>query len=279
MTMINTNPTLDQISEHIGDRLANKAPELKEQWECSTPVKHLVVDDLLPDDWAISIANLFPKASQLPRNESLKESKSIGVDMDNYAPQLKAITFALQSTRILQIVSQITSIPSLNPDKNLYSGGLSMMQDKDFLNPHIDNSGNPFLKQYRRINALYYVTPDWNPQWGGNLELWDSRRANPIKVESLFNRLVLMNTNRTSFHSVSPIHDCGKNSRKCVSNYYFSPKSPEPYEYFHVTSFRGRPEQSWIDSWLRMDAWVRGLYRKIRPRTEKSIKHVFGAKK
>jgi len=42
-----------------------------------------------------------------------------------------------------------------------------------------------------------------------------------------FNRLVLMNTNRTSFHSVRPIRGCGPLTRNCVSNYYFSPLSPE----------------------------------------------------
>jgi hypothetical protein len=146
----------------------------------------------------------------------------------------------------------------------------------DFLNPHIDNSGNPLLNQYRRINTLYYVSPDWEPAWGGQLELWDARRANPVAIAPRFNRLVLMNTNRTSYHSVNPIHDCGDKTRNCVSNYYFSPQSPEAFDYFHVTSFRGRPEQPLRDAWLRLDAWARGVYRKVRPRKAGEIKHRYG---
>jgi hypothetical protein len=122
---------------------------------------------------------------------------------------------------------------------------------------------------------LYYVTPGWNPEWGGVLELWDGDRANPLGVEPRFNRLVLMNTNRTSYHSVRPISGCGTMTRNCVSNYYFSPSSPEGYEYSHVTSFRGRPEQPLRDAWLRFDAWARGVYRLVRPRTAASVKHKY----
>jgi hypothetical protein len=54
-------------------------------------------------------------------------------------------------------------------------------------------------------------------------------------VPSLFNRLVLMVTNRTSWHSVNKITHEGK--RCCVSNYYFSRVAPEARGYFHCTSF------------------------------------------
>jgi Rps23 Pro-64 3,4-dihydroxylase Tpa1-like proline 4-hydroxylase len=174
---------------------------------------------------------------------------------------------------VLAATTALTGIATLNPDRNLYSGGISAMGEGDFLNPHIDNSGNPFLQQYRRINVLYYVTPDWNPAWGGSLELWDGDRANPMTLEARFNRLVLMNTNRTSFHSVSPIRGCGSAERRCVSNYYYSPESPEGYEYFHVTSFRGRPEQTFLDLCLRLDAAARGFYRRFRPRRAGDVAH------
>ena len=55
-------------------------------------------------------------------------------------------------------------------------------------------------------------------------------------------------------------------SRCCVSNCYFSATSPEEAEYFHVTSFRGRPEQPLRDAVLRIDAKLRTTLRKFRPR-------------
>ena len=50
-----------------------------------------------------------------------------------------------------------------------------------------------------------------------------------------------METNKTSYHSVSKVQI--DKPRCCVSNYYFSKISPDSSEYFHVTSFTGRPEE------------------------------------
>ncbi len=273
--MIISEHSIQDFSTQIAARFSREAKALSEFWNNSKPVRHLVIDDLLPIEWAKKIAASFPKMDQLRRYESRKEYKGVGVAMDEYAPILKAITFAFQDPKVLDAVMEVTQIGRLQADANLYSSGLSAMGEGDFLNPHIDNSGNPLLQQYRRINALYYVTPEWNPDWGGSLELWDANRSNPIVLPARFNRLILMNTNRTSFHSVSAIRSCQGKTRNCVSNYYFSPESPEGYEYFHVTSFRGRPEQPLLDSWLRMDASVRGLYRRFFPRKAEAIKHKY----
>jgi Rps23 Pro-64 3,4-dihydroxylase Tpa1-like proline 4-hydroxylase len=75
----------------------------------------------------------------------------------------------------------------------------------DFLNPHIDNSHDGERKRYRRLNLLYYVSPDWKIENGGNFELWDDERINQKTLTALTNRLVVMETNKISWHSVSPV--------------------------------------------------------------------------
>ena len=129
----------------------------------------------------------------------------------------------------------------IEPDPELYAGGLSMMFRGDFLNPHIDNSHNRVRNRYRRLNLLYYVSPDWGASNGGHFELWDNTRINPKTVLAHANRLVVMETNKTSWHSVN--HVSADLPRCCVSNYYFSRLSPDSSDYFHVTSFTGRPEE------------------------------------
>jgi hypothetical protein len=52
-------------------------------------------------------------------------------------------------------------------------------------------------------------------------------------------------------------------SRCCISNYYFSEKPLEDHEYFHVTSFRGRPEQPLRDMVLQGDIALRQGIRKV----------------
>ena len=65
---------------------------------------------------------------------------------------------------------------------------------------------------------LYYVTPGWRLENGGNLELWDCAVRRNVTLVSQFNRLVLMETTPWSWHSVSPVVADG--FRCCVSNYY-----------------------------------------------------------
>ena len=116
-----------------------------------------------------------------------------------------------------------------------------MMFKGDFLNPHIDNSHDSERNRYRRLNLLYYVSPNWNLENGGNFELWDKEKTNQKTLIAKTNRLVVMETNKTSWHSVSKV--LTDKPRCCVSNYYYSKKSPDSTDYFHVTSFSGRPDE------------------------------------
>jgi hypothetical protein len=85
------------------------------------------------------------------------------------------------------------------------------------------------------------VSPDWIIENGGNFELWDKEKLNQKTITAHTNRLVVMETNKTSWHSVSEVQ--ADRPRCCVSNYYFSAISPDSTDYFHVTSFTGRPEE------------------------------------
>ena len=142
---------------------------------------------------------------------------------------------------IVDLVAELTLLSEIEPDPSLYAGGLSMMFYGDFLNPHIDNSHDSDRNRYRRLNLLYYVSPDWKIENGGNFELWDRDRVKQKTITAKTNRLVVMETNKTSWHSVSKITI--DKPRCCVSNYYFSKNSPDSTEYFHVTSFSGRPDE------------------------------------
>lgn len=132
-------------------------------------------------------------------------------------------------------------LKSIDPDPKLYAGGLSIMFPNDYLNPNIDNSHDGERSKYRRLNLLYYVSPDWSLDNGGNFELCNKERTIPKTTISHQNRLVVMRTNKTSWHSVSKVN--AERPRCCVSNYYFSKISLDGDEYFHVSPFLGRPEQ------------------------------------
>ena len=149
------------------------------------------------------------------------------------------------------MVTAITGLSGSRADPTLYASGISVMTKSDYLRPHLDNSHDGDQQLYRVANLLFYVSPDWRLENGGNLELWDLEVRRGTPIESRFNRLVIMETNPTSWHSVSRVVADGR--RMCVSNYYFSPRSPTGRDYRNVTSFLGRPEEPLVRALLRAD--------------------------
>ena len=225
-------------------RLEEAREKIIDQWEnpIDTPTRHFVLDNLLPNQDVEKIYSAFPRNGEgFFDRESFRQKKRTSADLSNFNPILSDITYAMQDSRIVAKVSELCSIESIEPDPKLYAGGLSMMFPDDYLNPHIDNSHDGERNLYRRLNLLYYVSPEWAFENGGNFELWDDKRTKQKTLVAHQNRLVVMETNKTSWHSVSKV--TADRPRCCVSNYYFSETSPDGDEYFHVTSFSGRPEQ------------------------------------
>jgi Rps23 Pro-64 3,4-dihydroxylase Tpa1-like proline 4-hydroxylase len=267
---------LDRVSlaRRMHPVIAGQAAELSKQWTQSAPINHFIVDDLLPEDWVRSIRSAFPSPETMTLRSSLRELKYVAAQMNRYNPLLEEIIYAFQDPELVQTVEQITGLRSLEPDSLLYAGGISLMGQGHFLNPHVDNSHDKFRQRYRVLNLLYYVSPDWSEGHGGNLELWpEGPGGKPVTIVSKLNRLVVMVTHQKSWHSVS--RSVNHEDRCCVSNYYFSKHPVGPSDYFHVTSFRGRPEQPVRDLVLRGDAWLRMLVRRLFPRGVKDTPHYY----
>lgn len=253
-----------EIADSIVKKLEDNLDSLSAMYQASKPkIGYFFIDDLLPADVANNIFSCFPEAKAMKLKKSIREYKCIAAQMDAYNPILEEAVYAFQDPRVVALVTKICGIKNLYPDEHLYAGGISLMGDQHFLNPHLDNSHDKDIDRWRVLNLLYYVTPNWPETNGGNLELWpDGLRAAPTVIHSKFNRLAVMATHDGSWHSVSPI-SCDNMTRCCVSNYYFSDTSLKAGESFHVTSFRGRPDQLLRDLILRVDIKARMTIRKL----------------
>jgi len=262
------------LADLILEKLINEKIHLKNEFNKSGQINSCIIDELLPVEIANEIYSAFPSPEEMTAYKSLRENKRIAAQMDLYNPLLEEAVFAFQDNRIVEVVEEITGLKEMIPDEHLYAGGISLMATGNFLNPHIDNSHDNDREHYRVLNLLYYCTPNWDINNGGNLELWDNGMHKKQRViHSKFNRLVLMITNKTSIHSVSKVLADGK--RCCVSNYYFSKKPAEANEYFHVTSFFGRPEEPIKNVFLRLDAFLRQTIRTLTNKRVVKTKHIY----
>jgi len=253
----------EQLVQLILERLDRDADAIQADFHSDKGIKthFTAIDDFFPDDIARKIFEAFPRFEKMRLLDSFREKKYTSKDFDEFDPLMKDATFAFQDERVVKRVAELTGIEDPHGDPHLYAGGLSAMAKGHFLNPHLDNSHDGERKHYRVLNLLYYITPDWKVENGGNLELWDEDVKNPIEIPSLFNRLVLIGTNDKSFHSVNEVKTEG--ARCCVSNYYFSPHSPNGYETFHVTYFQARPEQTVRRIVTKLDSGLRTAVRRF----------------
>jgi Rps23 Pro-64 3,4-dihydroxylase Tpa1-like proline 4-hydroxylase len=235
----------EELTHLLMAKLNNSADSITTQWAKpeGTKTRHFFIDDLLPATVCRDIYEAFPKYGDgFFERESFRERKRTSAHLKSFDPILANITYAFQDIRIVELISNLVDFKDIEPDPKLYAGGLSMMFRNDFLNPHIDNSHDSERKRYRRLNLLYYVSPNWKLENGGNFELWNDDRTTPKTLYARSNRLVVMETSKTSWHSVSKVEV--DEPRCCVSNYYFSKLSPDASKYFHVTSFTGRPNEN-----------------------------------
>jgi Rps23 Pro-64 3,4-dihydroxylase Tpa1-like proline 4-hydroxylase len=252
-----------EIADLIFNNLLSHQNELKKQFDThKSDIGFFYLDNLLPADIALEIYKNFPSIEDTVQRKSLKEKKFTAFQMDKYNPLLEEVIYAFQDKRIVALISKICSIETVFPDEFLYAGGLSLMPKDNFLNPHLDNSHDKNRNRWRVLNLLYYVTPDWKLDFGGNLEVWPKGLTEKqVTIASKFNRLAVMATHQKSWHSVSKVTT--DKTRCCISNYYFSDVALNASETFHVTTFRGRPQEKIKDIFLQLDNKARSFLRKI----------------
>jgi len=241
----------DQLTDLIVQRLSESKEHLKKQFFAEHPIKvahHFTLDNLLPTEIAEKIYASFPLPSQMHLLNSPGELKLKYSYVKKESTLLQDIHFAIQHPRVIAVIEEITGIKNQIPNQSRLDGAVSTLLKGYYINPHLDNSHDIEKKHYQTVNLLYYVSPNWKLENGGNYELWDEAIKNRIIIPSLFNRLLVMETNQTSWHSVNRVL-CDA-PRCCVFNYLYSEQAPRGEEYFHSTlsSFfntlmRPRPEQ------------------------------------
>ena len=252
-----------EISSLMYQNLVQNKQEIRQQFLSNKEqIGFFYMDDLLSKKVALKIHACFPKTSETVQRKSLREQKFTAFQMNKYDVLLEEVIYAFHEPEIVTLISEICDLEAVYPDENLYAGGLSLMKKGNFLNPHLDNSHDKDRNKWRVLNLLYYVTPDWKLENGGNLEVWpNGLKEAQITIESKFNRLVVMATHQKSWHSVSKVEI--ENTRCCVSNYYFSDAPLLASDSFHVTTFRGRPNEKVKDYILKIDNSLRSIVRTI----------------
>ena len=119
--------------------------------------------------------------------------------------------------------------------------GAAPVDHGGYLNMHADFTVHPQHRDWRRrVNLLLYLNEDWRPEYGGDLELWDTEMTHrEVSVAPLANRVVVFTTDADSFHGHPEPMQCPPGTaRRSLALYYFT---HEVDPMVRSTEYRARP--------------------------------------
>ena len=231
--------SLDSVLFMFGeDRFPKLAVKHRDDFQEAVPFKHAVIDNFLPEEVAQRIFEHYPKVDdKITHHDNENTSRKLQQDVANMHPYVRAFAAALSSREFLLFLETLTGIECLIPDPYLFGGGAMISEKGDFLNIHQDFNWHFQLQLHRRVNALLYLTPDWKPEYGGDLELWDESKC-VQRVTPLFNRLVVFATPGANHGQPEKMDAPEEVKRRVFSAFYYTSRpSDETFDDPHFTKY------------------------------------------
>lgn len=203
-------------------------------FQAAQPFPHIAIDDFLPEEVAIRIADSFPGVDDIAwRLEGPGDSRHSGdpnveklttSDEEKFPPFIRHMMGQFQSGIFCRFLDRLTGFRMLHPDPNHYGCGLHSTGPGGRLMLHVDASRHPDRNMHQLINVIYYCSRDWKPEWGGTLELWNADATECVaRVDPLFNRLLVFYTGGRSWHGhPHPVTAPPGHRRNSLALYYYS---------------------------------------------------------
>ena len=249
---------------------------LHEQYASAEPFPHIVMDDFVSSDFLRPLIGNYPSRdgkSHFDRDqERLKYQYGPWEVAD---PALRNLLIQLNSRAFVKFLEKLSGIKGLIPDPHYSGGGLHETLPGGHLSVHADFNVHGVLKLERRLNFLLYLNDDWDPDFGGQLELWDREmRACQSRIDPVLGRAVVFNTSLDSFHGHPDPLKCpeGRSRRSIATYYYTAPEDGIAALPKRTTVFKARSQTGDKKDWKVgvdhfVNDWVpfrlQGLARKV----------------
>lgn len=220
------------LQSNIEDRI----DRLHEHYTQADPFPHVVIDQFFETGYAERLLAEFPpfEAGNALTEMGKLGKKSVNKDIEAIGEAYRQLAAYLVSDDFIQSMQRITGIDNLIAIPG-GAGGTHESRNGADLSPHLDYNYVDYQGEalHRRLNVLFYLNKNWDPEWGGNFEVHSDPqhpRKNAFKKFAPdFNRVIVMETSERSWHGYDQIKlpDPDTQSRKSISIYLFSRTRPE----------------------------------------------------
>ena len=194
----------------------------------ASPYPHCIIDGMWPEEFLNEILQEWPSTEhgswRNVRNDNVFRNRN--AQQPTFPPSVKRAFSSLDSPKFRAQLEELTGYENLIIDPR-FGAGAGMHHDLDgaYLGVHTDAQWNSPIG-YRVINIFLYLNPEWKPENGGELVLWDASTKEPVTaIPPLFNRTVVMVANRKALHEVLPVS--GMVRRSLALYYYVEPPPDE----------------------------------------------------
>ncbi len=208
----------------------------RETFQQAQPFKHVLMENFLDDEFLKNILIEFPlpPGQGALKNEFGGASRKHAVHaITELGENFKKWDNLLQSDEFIHYLEKISGINDLIYDPEYHGAGTHNNLDGQGMLTHIDFNLHRTTGYHRRLNLIIYINEEWDPEWGGSLELhrdpWEPATDEVHIFPPLLNNAVLFETNEYSWHGFENIklpEDKKNLSRKSLTVYYYSKTRP-----------------------------------------------------
>ena len=226
------------------EQCASVGASLGEAYRSAHPFPSIAMDDFLDADILRQILREFPSRDGVRFFNRAQERFKYQFGPDHFSgPTIRNLMAELNSDAFVQFLSEMTGISGLIPDPYFVGGGLHETLPGGHLSIHADFNIHGDMKVERRLNLLIYLNDDWDPSYGGELELWDARmRGSARSILPIMGRAVVFSTTSKSFHGQPDPVKCPEGrSRRSIATYYYTAFRVEADIPVRSTMFQARP--------------------------------------
>lgn len=208
--------------------------EVRRDYEQAAPFPHVAIDNFLPSEIAHSLEQDC-RTAQATHDASNNFTQKGKVALEDWQAMPETIAFMcafFNSGPFINFLEKGTGISNLISDPHLQGGGMHRTERGGFLKMHTDFNWNAQLKLHRRVNILFYLNKYYHRSWKGELMLSISPSREDTRtmqsIEPIANRLVIFNTNDTTFHGHPIPHEFPEDFPRTSLAFYYYTSEPAP---------------------------------------------------
>ena len=219
---------LERVDAHVAfdeNQCRAAGAALAEKYRNADPFPHIVLDDFIEARTISQIREAFPdRGNKAFFDRDQERLKYQFHPRESESGLLRNLMAELNGEAFLTFLEEMTGIEGLVSDPYFVGGGMHETRRGGHLAVHADFNTHPKLQLQRRLNLIIYLNEDWDPQFGGNLELWDRQMKRcGQSVAPLAGRAVVFSTDLHSYHGHPDPLTCPEDrSRRSIATYYYT---------------------------------------------------------